>query len=150
MKRPLLLLSLTALALSACQALVPVPAPTVTPSPTATATATPTPRPTPTSTPLPPLKGMGQAPAEASEPVLAAARDLQQLLELEDLEAIEVVSVKAVDWPDTSLGCPEEGMMYAQVITPGYLVVLGVEGEEYQYHTDTAGRVVLCVDEPGR
>ncbi len=46
-------------------------------------------------------------------------------------------------WPDTSLGCPQKGMMYAQVITPGFRVVLAVNDQDYEYHTDNA-RVVLC------
>jgi hypothetical protein len=59
-------------------------------------------------------------------------------------EAIQLVSVEAVDWPDASLGCPQEGMMYAQVITPGFLIVLEVEGQTYEYHTDSTDYVVLC------
>jgi len=56
---------------------------------------------------------------------------------------ILLVSMVSVDWPDASLGCPEEGMFYAQVITPGHLIVLEVEGEFYNYHTD-GRRVVFC------
>jgi hypothetical protein len=47
-------------------------------------------------------------------------------------------------WSDTSLGCPQEGFMYAQVITPGYLIVLEAQGQTYEYHTDTQANVVLC------
>ena len=32
--------------------------------------------------------------------------------------------VYAVEWPDSSLGCPQQGRSYLQVITPGYLVSL--------------------------
>ncbi len=61
-------------------------------------------------------------------------------------EEIAVVSWEPVDWPDTSLGCPEPGMMYAQVIVPGYLVILEVQGGLYRAHTDRAGkRVVFCL-----
>jgi hypothetical protein len=35
-------------------------------------------------------------------------------------------------------------MMYAQVITPGYLIILAAEGQQYEYHTDQAANVVLC------
>jgi hypothetical protein len=34
--------------------------------------------------------------------------------------------------------------MYAQVITPGYRVVLEAGGQRYEYHTDTGRFVVLC------
>lgn len=62
---------------------------------------------------------------------------------------IDVVSVKEQEWSDTSLGCPQPGMAYAEVITPGYLVVLRAAGKQYHVHTDKAGRAVVC-DNPGK
>lgn len=62
-------------------------------------------------------------------------------------EDVEVVSVENVDWPDTSLGCPQPGMMYAQVITPGKRVVLAIGEARYEYHTDMGKRAVLCQPE---
>ena len=60
-------------------------------------------------------------------------------------DQITVTSVEPMDWPDTSLGCPQEGMMYAQVITPGYLIILAAQGQQYEYHTDQQGtNVVWC------
>lgn len=54
-----------------------------------------------------------------------------------------VKRAEAIEWPDASLGCPKPGMVYAQVITPGYLIVLGADGKEYEYHADRR-RVVYC------
>lgn len=48
------------------------------------------------------------------------------------------------DWPDTALGCPQSGAMYAQVITPGFLVEVQSGGTVLEYHTDRDSRVVLC------
>ncbi|MCL5264920.1 MAG: hypothetical protein M1343_06980 [Chloroflexi bacterium] len=53
-------------------------------------------------------------------------------------------SVEKKDWPDTSLACPQGGMTYLQVITPGYRLLLEALGKTYEYHTDLAGRVALC------
>ncbi|MBE0431788.1 MAG: hypothetical protein IBX67_08190 [Dehalococcoidia bacterium] len=61
-----------------------------------------------------------------------------------DKEQITVVSVKAVNWPDSSLGCPQPDMFYAQVITPGYRIVLSWGGRAYEFHSDLGGRVVYC------
>lgn len=58
--------------------------------------------------------------------------------------SVEVVSVEEVEWGDTSLGCPQPGQMYAQVITPGYRIRLRASGVVYEYHTDQRGRVVFC------
>jgi hypothetical protein len=35
-------------------------------------------------------------------------------------------------------------MLYAQVVTPGYLVLVDVSGEQIEYHTDERGTVVRC------
>ena len=59
---------------------------------------------------------------------------------------LEVVSVTAMIWSDASLGCPQPSMMYAQLITPGYLVVVQGSGEtEYKVHTNENGSsAVVC------
>jgi len=61
-----------------------------------------------------------------------------------DAGAIELVEVEAVEWSNSSLGCPEPGMMYLQVLTPGYRLTLEVDGQRYVYHTDDGQRVVHC------
>jgi hypothetical protein len=101
------------------------------------------PLPAPTPTPGSPAEGAVPVPAEAVGAVQAAQADLAEKLGVEK-GAIEVLSVEAVDWPDASLGCPQPGMMYAQVITPGFRVLLGVEGQVYEYHTDRGQTAVLC------
>lgn len=55
-----------------------------------------------------------------------------------------ILSAEAVDWPDTFLGCPIEDAFAAQVITPGYLVHVEYQGEEYEVHTDLTGHAVTC------
>ncbi|MEW6770440.1 MAG: copper amine oxidase N-terminal domain-containing protein [Bacillota bacterium] len=57
---------------------------------------------------------------------------------------ITVKKFEAADWPDTSLGCPEPGKMYAQVITPGYKITVTDGQVEATYHTDRRGNFVLC------
>jgi hypothetical protein len=72
-----------------------------------------------------------------------AENELSKNLNLSPDE-ITIVSIEAVDWSDSSLGCPQDGMMYAQVITPGYLIKLQVRNRVYEYHTDNKDIVVLC------
>lgn len=59
-------------------------------------------------------------------------------------ETIVVLSVETKRWPDASLGCPKPDMVYAQVITPGFLVVLEARGLTFEYHTDAGRFVLLC------
>lgn len=50
------------------------------------------------------------------------------------VENISLVSTEKTIWSDASLGCFEPGKAYAQVMTPGYLIVLKAAGMEYDYH----------------
>ena len=74
-----------------------------------------------------------------------ATEDLMQATSAASDE-ITVVSTEEVEWSDTSLGCPEPDGMYAQMITPGYKIVLETGGETYDYHsgTDPEGPLVHC------
>jgi hypothetical protein len=36
--------------------------------------------------------------------------------------------------------------MYAQVVTPGYLIIFAVDGSEYKYHTNQQDVVVHCAE----
>lgn len=71
-----------------------------------------------------------------------ARADLTQRAKVPD-SAITIKRAKAVEWSDSSLGCPQPGMMYSQVITPGYLIVLEADGKEWNYHASQT-RVMYC------
>ena len=59
-------------------------------------------------------------------------------------EQVEVRSVTPTEWNDSSLGCPEPGRAYMQVITPGYRVILFANGREYEYHTNRQNMAIRC------
>jgi hypothetical protein len=86
----------------------------------------------------------GVKPLAGSETALAAA--MADLAKQQNLtpDQIILLSMEATEWGDTSLGCPQEGMMYAQVITPGFLMILEAQGQQYTYHTDQKTNVVWC------
>jgi hypothetical protein len=92
--------------------------------------------------PQPPLSSEPGSGEVLSRLVQTAKDDLAQRLSLE-AESIQVVKAEAVQWPDASLGCPKPGMMYAQVVTPGYQIVLSAGGAGYDYHA-SALEVFLC------
>ena len=87
-----------------------------------------------------PLAGQGTLPSEAQEITELVLQDLAEQQGV-DAEEIQVVSVEAIEWPDASLGCPKPGMVYAQVVTPGYKVTVAVGEQEYTYHTGPEGFV---------
>jgi len=86
--------------------------------------------------------------SEINEATMKAMSELARQKLAEELEIsvdqIQVVSADPTYWSDTSLGCPQPGMTYPQVITPGYRVTLVVGSTLYTYHTDTKQTVVRC------
>ena len=55
----------------------------------------------------------------------------------------EVDEVVAVNWPDSSLGCAEAGLLYTPAVVAGHRVVLKLGGSVYAVHVG-GGRAVLC------
>ena len=60
--------------------------------------------------------------------------------------ADELVLLEAtpVTWSDGSLGCPQEGMLYAQVLTPGFLIRLQAGDQDFEYHAGRGTEVIYC------
>lgn len=65
------------------------------------------------------------ADAKPADPPIAAKckADLAERLELK-AQDVKLVEVTPVNWPDASLGMPEIDKAYAQVLTPGYRIIL--------------------------
>jgi hypothetical protein len=61
-------------------------------------------------------------------------------------DTLVIVDWLDTDWPDSSLGCPEPGKAYAQVVTAGYLVTVDTDdaAAEVQVHTDRGSRGAIC------
>jgi hypothetical protein len=90
------------------------------------------------------LLGVAMASEDAAR--TKAVADAKALLVRElGVKEVEVAvrKVTATDWPDAALGCPEKDKAYAQVITPGFRVLLDVKGKVYPVHTGH-GRAVRC------
>jgi hypothetical protein len=60
------------------------------------------------------------------------------------VDEIVLVEVMEVEWADSSLDCPQPGMDYLQVITPGYRIMLQVNNQSYEYHTNRDTYFVYC------
>jgi len=93
------------------------------------------------STPVTPVI---PSPASGSESLIEKAKmDLAQRLAVSATE-INLVEAQSVTWPDSSLGCPQEGMMYTQVLTPGFLILLEHDSNIYEYHAGSRDSVTTC------
>ena len=59
-------------------------------------------------------------------------------------DAISTIAAVLVTWPDSSLGCPQPGMEYLQVLTDGAVIELEAEGAVYRYHAGEGSGPFLC------
>lgn len=74
-----------------------------------------------------------------------AMEDLAERFSVSQAE-IEVEAAYSVTWPDAGLGCSQSGMASAQVLTPGYLIMLQHNEINYEYHADKGTYVTYCVN----
>jgi hypothetical protein len=105
---------------------------------------------TPTPTPIfgaattPPVSGATSVvPPQSAAVVDAALTDAASHLNV-SRDTLRVDQVESRDWPDSSLGCPQPGELYSQVVTPGFEVMIASGSHRLEYHTDTRSRVTLC------
>ena len=57
---------------------------------------------------------------------------------------LHVDQVEPRQWPDASLGCPQPGQLYSQIVTPGFLILISMGSKQLEYHTDGRANVKLC------
>jgi hypothetical protein len=72
-----------------------------------------------------------------------AKEDLAQRLSISKDQIILVETIE-VEWSDSSLDCPQPDMLYLQVITPGYRILLEANETQYEYHSNRDAYVVYC------
>jgi hypothetical protein len=65
-----------------------------------------------------------------------------------DPTEVVVLTAEAVTFPNGGLGCPEPGMMYTDVLTPGYRVVVEAGGREYDYRAGARGGEIRWCENP--
>lgn len=151
--RFLTILFMALMAVSACATLpqtdMPKPTqPNQPPSPPASQPPLPPSRPTPMPGTLPPVVTPAQPGGDVMpRPVLSARTALAEKLKLK-LEQITVISFKPVDWPDACLGLPAKDEMCAQVITPGYRILLRAANQVYEAHTSGLEQSVRFASQP--
>lgn len=81
----------------------------------------------------------GDAKAHASTLAVKTLSEQQEV----DAASIDVINVAIMDWPDSSLGCPQAGMEYTQMVTRGAHVLLKIDTKIYRVHT-AGERAIIC------
>jgi len=86
--------------------------------------------------PIPPSPGLEALVTQARE-------DLTRRLGIDEGE-VDFVGIQAVVWPDGALGCPQPGVVYAQVQQEGVLIRLRADKRIYPYHSGGGTPPFLC------
>jgi hypothetical protein len=60
---------------------------------------------------------------------------------------VSIREVERVEWPNACLGAGGNEEICAEVITPGFRIVLEARGQEHVYHSDLQGKVRRAADE---
>ncbi|MEL6301580.1 MAG: hypothetical protein AAFV47_08535 [Pseudomonadota bacterium] len=60
-----------------------------------------------------------------------------------DADTITVDTVRTIQWRDSSIGCPQPGEAYGQVVTPGHKITLRVDDDIHVAH-EANGRAFIC------
>lgn len=85
------------------------------------------------------------APSPSAGPIEQAKSDLARRLGVQAGE-VKLVSSEEVTWRDGSLGCPQPGMRYTQVLINGSRIVLEAGGKRYYYHSGGRRGPFLCTN----
>jgi hypothetical protein len=115
---------------------------------------TPTQAPLSTISPVLPIQGENTPMAPALPTPYST--DVQSLIETAKADLVKRFSIPAagisaaevfeVTWPDSGLGCSQTGMESAQVMTPGYLILLEYNNNKYEYHANKGTYVTYCMN----
>lgn len=134
-----------ALALAACSTM-PSPAATPPPrevTPVISSAKTPATTPEPSPSPSPDGSAAPSVPSAIPPPKWAAL--VADLARRGVSAAPVLVSVRDVTWPDGALGCPQPGIVYAQVLVEGLQVIVTAGGARYDYRFGRGDTPTLCV-----
>jgi hypothetical protein len=96
--------------------------------------------------PLPPAMPAGEPVATSTMPEAvrrAVADDAARRFKVSPNEVV-LTRAEQVTWQDGSLGCPQPGRSYTQMLVPGFRVVAKTIGGELLYHTDGRASAVNC------
>ena len=156
--RPLLVALLTLAAVAgACTSgpAAPTTPPTMLTTTPTMPVATGTPGPTPISTAIPdpsiplapitPVPGDGVSVPQGIVDAVLADAAARTGVAVADITVVEAASVT---WPNGALGCPQPGMVYTDMIVPGYHVVVEAGSKRLDYRFGMNGAPLLCENPP--
>ena len=84
-------------------------------------------------------------PKSVLDPILADAASRSGVA----VDKLVVVTALSITWSDGSMGCPEPGQVYTQVILEGYRVSIRADTTTYDYRGAGMNGFKLCKSIPG-
>lgn len=62
------------------------------------------------------------------------------------IEKVKIIDIEQERWPDACLGLSQPGEICAAIVTPGWRVVLAVDGQKYEVRTDETGSIIRLAE----
>lgn len=92
------------------------------------------------------LVAQGDVPQDVPDEIEFVLANLSQSLREDiSLDDLTTYEWQRQEFADTSLGCPQPGQAYTQVMTPGYRFLIEYDGTRYDYRVSEGGnQVILC------
>ncbi len=102
------------------------------------------------------IQPLDRVPADETDPISGEVPEellekiIQELMTeiAADRADIEVLHAESLTWNDGSLGCGKPGQAYTHALVPGYRVILGHAGQQFDYRATERGFFILC-EQPG-
>jgi hypothetical protein len=107
-----------------------------------------TPSPEPVSQPTPQSTTIGATPGTGTDAVVSAAKSALAEQLGSNVDAIQLVNIQSVQWPDSCLGIQKAGIMCAFHVVDGYRVTLSVNDQTYEVRSNLDGSQIVLA--PGQ
>jgi hypothetical protein len=58
------------------------------------------------------------------------------------LQRVDFLSIERREWPDACLGIARSDEACAEVVTPGFLIIVEIDGQRFTFHSDETGQII--------
>jgi hypothetical protein len=79
--------------------------------------------------------------SDASQPAMELVRQILQSMG-GILQRVDFLSIERREWPDACLGIARGDEACAEVVTPGFLIIVEIDGQRFTFHSDETGQII--------
>jgi hypothetical protein len=91
-----------------------------------------------------PAEPVAQPKSMSLDAIIVRAKEDLAKRQSAPLDAINTLSTAEVTWRDTSMGCGKPTELHAKLDIEGYRIILGYQGQRFDYRAREDGSLRLC------